>query len=41
MNKYERIFMDHTSREALTGPNFAGMTKEVFEAKFGGAIYLE
>jgi len=36
MNEYDRAFVDHMSRLGLKGTNFAKLTKEVFEAKFGG-----
>ena len=36
MNEYDRAFVDHMSRLGLKGASFARLTKEVFEAKFGG-----
>jgi len=36
VNEYEKAFVDHMSKEGLAGPNFARLTKEVFEARFGG-----
>ena len=36
LNEYEKAFVDHMSRSGIAGPDFARLTKEVFEAEFGG-----
>ena len=36
LNEYEKAFVGHMSRSGITGPDFARLTKEAFEAEFGG-----
>jgi hypothetical protein len=36
MNEYEKAFVKHIARLNVQGQNFARLTKEAFEAEFGG-----
>jgi len=36
MNEYEKAFGEHVSKSGIEGPEFARLTKEAYEAEFGG-----
>lgn len=36
MNEYEKAFVEHVSKSDIKGPEFARLTKEAYEAEFGG-----
>ena len=36
MNEYEKAFVEHMSKSGINGHAFARLTKEVYEAEFGG-----
>ncbi len=36
MNEYERAFAAHMFKSGISGPDFARLTRDVFEAEFGG-----
>jgi len=36
VNEYEKAFVEHVSKSGIEGPEFARLTKEAYEAEFGG-----
>jgi hypothetical protein len=36
LNEYEKAFVEHMSKSGIKGADFARLTKDVFEAEFGG-----
>jgi len=36
MNEYEKAFVEHISKSGIKGPEFTRLTKEAYEAEYGG-----